>query len=436
MKPIPLSEQEYRNTLHRLERRAIIPLKWGVLLVTLILWIGVIGSPPSPPIFLLFLLYFLFNSAQSYFFYVSRVTLAQIKPFTLVSYLVDVIFVSMLIYFDLATTYFGPVTHHEFYLIYFLLVMRGFALFKTLAETIFVNLMISALYMLTFYLQSASFQFLLDTQFAVSMILIWTVILMAWIIVSIINRQKLELLEVHDRLLRADGLARVGELAAGVAHEINNPIGIISATAEYLQRQTPEGDPRREDIDAIHAEALRCKQIVSQMLTYARPRAAGLVDFEPAVLNDEVLNFVFPRSRTNRLEVIRDYAEPLPLVHADPNLFKQALLNLYVNARQAMRDDQPGRIVARMRGLQAGRPSIGRGRPILRIDIEDNGMGIPEQEQELIFNPFFTRKEHGTGLGLAVTQRIIESFGGSISVRSKPGEGATFTIDLPGVSET
>ena len=213
VRPVPLQEQEYRQGLYRLERHAIIPLKWCVLSVTFFLWMSVIGREITPAVFGLFLVYFLTNLALSYFFYMNRVPSGQIRPFTLVSYLLDVTFVTLLIYFDISTL--GTQTNHNFYLLYFLLVMRGFALFKTIKETIFVNLLISVLYIITFYLRYTGFSFLFDAEFAVSLILIWLVIMMSWFIVMIITRQKMELLEVHERLLRAESLARVGELAAG-----------------------------------------------------------------------------------------------------------------------------------------------------------------------------------------------------------------------------
>src|SRR5690606_29505854 len=127
----------------------------------------VIGNEVSQPVFFLFLTYFLTNAALSYFFYLRTVTLAQVRPFTLVSYLIDVVFVTLLIYFDLHAIEFDALDsihteNHNFYLLYFLLVMRGFALFKTIKETIFVNLLISILYVVTFYVRYADPRELFD----------------------------------------------------------------------------------------------------------------------------------------------------------------------------------------------------------------------------------------------------------------------------------
>ncbi|MCL5269171.1 MAG: ATP-binding protein [bacterium] len=427
MKPLPLQEREYRQGLYHMERRAGIPIKWFVLLVTVILWFWTIGSAPSPHVFLLFFLYFLFILAQSYFFYFSKVTLTEVKPLVIFSYFVDVVFVTLLIYFDLATNNTGPSGYHDFYLLYFLLVMRGFALFQSLTEIILVNILISMLYLLTLGLQKIEFRFLYDSNFAVSLVLIWLVILMSWFIISTITRQKMELLDIHDRLLRTDNLARVGELAAGVAHEINNPIGIIAATAEYLKKRLEPGDERLDDIEAIYSEAMRCKEIVQEMLTYANPRPIGSGPLDMRAINEEVLHFVFPNYKADLYEVIREYDEDVPIFMGDANLIKQALLNLYINARQAIPPDVQGRIVSRVQSRQRGRS--------VAIEIEDNGVGIDEPDMDHIFEPFFTRKAEGTGLGLAVTQRIIEMFKGTIKIRRGERGGTCFTLTFPAVQK-
>lgn len=428
MKPLTYEEKEYRQGLERLERRAIIPIKWGIFAVSLLLWFMLIGTPPSMAVFLLFFAYFMANLALSIMFYGVGVSNALIKPLTLASYLADVIFVSMLIYFDLATHYLGPTSHHSFYFIYFLLVLRGFALFKTIGETIFVNLLISILFVLTFYVQSFELGFLIDTEFIVSLILIWFVVLMSWFIIMVINRQKMELIEVHDHLMRADSLARVGELAAGVAHEINNPLGIITATADYLSKVTPEDDERSEEIKNIHREAMRCKEILTQMLTFARPRPTEHTVIDLRQINDEVLAFVMPTRGKVRCDIIKDYDAATPPIQADPNLVKQALLNLYINARQALVPDRTGRITSRIRPVQH--------KTWVRLEIEDNGTGIDEAHLEHIFDPFYTSKPEGTGLGLAVTQRIVERLGGNISVEPSKPEGTRFTLEFPASRES
>ena len=246
---------------------------------------------------------------------------------------------------------------------------------------------------------------------------------MSWFLVMIINRQKSELMEIHEKLLRTDSLARVGEIAAGVAHEINNPIGIIAANAEYLKMTAGQQSGRQEELEAIHREAMRCKDIVRQMLTFANPRPRGNMAVNPVDINNEVLLFVFPKTHTYRFVLQCDYENDCPPFHADPNLIKQALLNIYMNARQSVPQDQQGIIHSRIYSNTF--------RDTVCIEVEDNGQGISDEDIQHIFKPFFTSKKRGTGLGLAVTQRIIESFGGIISVRSEMSRGSIFLLEFP-----
>jgi two-component system NtrC family sensor kinase len=302
-------------------------------------------------------------------------------------------------------------------------VIRGFALFNSVTETIFLNTLITMLFVLTLWLQKRSFAFLVDPRVAVTLVLIWFVILMAWFVQVVINRQKIDLIRAQAQLMRADTLARVGVLASGVSHEINNPLGIIIATTEYLKKSTPPEDPRYEEIESIVRESHRCKEIVEQLLTFANPKTSEVTFVNLAELNDEVLRFIFPRGRTQDIEIVKEYdAKPLS-IRADPNLIKQALLNLYINAKQAIPKGEQGRIIARV--YRQKRP------PEIAIEIEDNGSGIKADDMYHVFDPFFTRKPKGTGLGLSVTQRIVESFGGSISIDSVRPHGTLLKLQFP-----
>jgi signal transduction histidine kinase len=434
VKPLPLKEKEYRLGLQRTERRAIIPIKWFMLIGTAVLYLGLIrGRAPAAesvgsdrPVLVLLGLYAVFNVFLSYMFYIRGVRLDQVKPLTLISYLIDVVFVAMIIYFDTATFFFGRTTHPNFYILLFLLVMRGFALFATMLEIVFVNSLISLLFILILYLQNRNFAFADDPEFVVQIVLMWLVVLMGWLIMVIVNQQKIDLIRTNDKLMRTSYLARLGELSAGVAHEINNPLGIIISTAEYLKRGMDPSDPRREEIEAIFRESHRCKDIVSQMLTYANPRATDASLIDPAALNDEVLHFVFPKGRTEDIEVVREYDSELPPLKADPNLIKQALLNLYLNAKQALPNGSGGRIVSRIHGQRRS--------PGVTFEIEDNGCGINPEDLEHVFDPFFTRKPQGSGLGLSVTQKIVETFGGTISLDPANPKGTVVRMQFPAAS--
>lgn len=431
MKPLPLREKEYRQGLLRTERRAIIPVKWIVLAATAGLYFTIIlpqervrpDALSDRPVILLLILYAFFNLFETVTFYIKGANLNNVKPLTLGSYLVDVVFVALLIYFDTATYFFGKTTHPNFYILLFLLVMRGFALFSTMFEIVLVNSLISLLFMLILYLQNRTLAFAGDPEFVVQIVLVWLVVLMGWLIMVILNQQKMDLIRTSDKLLRASYLARLGELSAGVAHEINNPLGIIIATTEYLKRSMKPGDPVMEDIEAIYRESNRCKEIVQQMLTYANPKSGDLALIDPAALNDEVLHFVFPKGRSAGIEVVKEYEPDLPPLKADPNLIKQALLNLYLNAKQALPTGSAGRIISRIYGRDR---SMG-----VTFEIVDNGIGVQPEDLDHIFDPFFTRKPQGSGLGLSVTQKIVESFGGSISLEPAEPKGTLVRMQFP-----
>lgn len=444
MKPLPLREREYRAGLLRAERKFILPIKWLVLLVTVGLWFVVNhfgndplilpGAVPRPlelppdwrisrPTLILFSIYGLMNLIESLLLYTGRIGPRHIRIVTLISYLSDCVYVTTLVYFSTLNFYWIGKYYSDFYILYFLLVMRGFALFTTIGEIALVNLLISVLFTFMIRMQQYSYAFVMEPAFIVRLTLIWLVLLMAWFIMVALNEQKNTLIGMHESVTRAENLARIGALAAGVAHEVNNPLGIIAASAEYLKKITPADDPRLEDIESIHAETNRCKEIVQQLLAYANPKPGEMAVIEPAAINDDVVNFVFPRGRAGKVEVVKEYAPHTPVFQADPNLLKQALLNIYINARQSIPEGREGRIVARILPRRGHRGVV--------FEIEDNGIGITPEDLERVFDPFFTRKATGTGLGLPMTQRIVESFRGQISVQPGKERGTLVRIEFP-----
>ena len=225
---------------------------------------------------------------------------------------------------------------------------------------------------------------------------------MSWFIVQVINRQKTELVRTREKLVQSENLALVGELAAGVAHEINNPISIISAYSEYLVKNSDDTDPRRADFIAINNEASRCEEIVKELLNYARPSSRDITAIDAPALNDEVLEFVKKRRGADRMpRLTRSYENHLPAVRVDSMHLKQALLNIYLNAYQALESTPDPAIDVTIRH----QPDQAR----LVIAIKDNGPGIPKDELRRIFDPFYTTRARGTGLGLSITRRIIEA---------------------------
>lgn len=416
-------EREFRVWLRSVERRAILPLKWAIFVTSFIFWRLSHANywPPPTGVFALFVVYLMVNLGESYFFWVSRVGLSQVRNVCIVSYCIDVLFVTVLVFFDAQKYPAAPGPGTDFYIFYFLLILRGFALFRTARGNLMANAVVGAIFVVTLLWQDTS---TFNSRNAlIRIIFIWLVILMSWFIVEIINRQKAEIMRARENLIRSENMSVLGQLAAGVAHEINNPIGIISAYAELFLKNAPIDDTRREDFEAIHTEALRCKDIVAELLTYARPSAPTRKPVDLRVLNDEVLNFLFRHQPSELIKIEKDYAADLPNAPIDANQLKQALLNIYLNARQAM--EKKGGVLRVI--LRRERPTGG---VIQRV--EDTGSGISEHEMKHIFDPFFTTRHGGTGLGLSITRRIIEDHGGTIRLESNPGQGTAVEITLPG----
>ncbi len=423
---VSYAEREYADWILRIEERAILPFKWIVLAVCALMWLWATHwMAPPLHVFMLFFLYMMVTLVMTFFLRTKRVLPRQTKPFVVVSYVIDLVFVTLLFVFD-ALARRGPgVSQSEFYLLYFLVVLRGFALFRTQREHLIMSVLISVMFVASLWVQEQSFTFVIERSFLVKFALIWLVILMSWFIVEIINQQQAEVMRVREQLLRSENLARLGEVAAGIAHEINNPIGIISAYSEYLMRQTPPDDFRQPDFLTIHDQSLRCKTIVSQMLSLASP---GTIEFSPVNLKPllrEVIEAVSEESGEKPpCQYEQQFEDGVPAVRGQPDQLRQAFLNVLRNACQAMPEGGEIRVVVRRVTDRASAP--------VEILIADRGTGIAPEDADKVFEPFFTRKPRGTGLGLAITRRIIEAHGGTIAVRpNDEGQGTTVEIMLP-----
>jgi two-component system, NtrC family, sensor histidine kinase HydH len=249
--------------------------------------------------------------------------------------------------------------------------------------------------------------------------------------------------QVYERMKERDRLAALGQMAAGLAHEIRNPLGSIKGAAQFLQPAKSDGqeprDGRREAtregqsefLDIIVEEVNRLNKIVSQFLDYARPYRGEQRPLEVADVLRKTLSLL-PKDpqESGALEVVTSFADKMPPVRADAEQLLQVFLNLSLNALQAIPAGAgPGKIFISTALRRATRR--GAAAAFLEVRFRDTGVGIPAGDLKNLFIPFFTTKEKGTGLGLPISQRIIENHGGTIEVRSQPGEGATFTVLLP-----
>lgn len=420
-------ERDFRVWLRNVERRAILPLKWAILLTAAVFW-GLShqrGGPPPVSVFALFTVYFMFNLGATYFLVLNRVTLGQIHIMSVFSYYVDVLFVTALIYLESQLYPATDSTSTDFYIYYFILVLRGFALFRTAWGNFLANAIVAGIFIWSLFWQNADLLSYSSRNNLIRVVFIWIVILMSWFIVQVINRQKAELLRTREKLVQSENLALVGELAAGVAHEINNPISIISTYSDFLTRNAAPDDERLKDYEAIHAEASRCEAIVKELLTYARPTGRDITPTDLARLNDEVLEFVSRRTGSGDFQpqIHRAYDAKLPWPVTDPAQLKQALLNIYLNAFQALEGTPDARVAARIYKDDSANSIV--------LVVEDNGPGIVPEDLRRIFDPFFTTRARGTGLGLSITRRLVEASGGEVRVRSKKGTGTAVELHLP-----
>lgn len=236
------------------------------------------------------------------------------------------------------------------------------------------------------------------------------------------NTMTSQISETRLQLTQADKLASVGRLAAGIAHEINNPLTGVLTYASLMAKRLPEGDPNAEDVEVIVRETKRCRAIIKELLDFARPAPPSR---RPTDLNEVVrhsLAVVMNQLSLNHINLALDLAQDLPEAYADGNQVQQIVVNLLLNAADVV---QPGTGQIRLATRVFDDAFV-------ELQVTDNGSGIAPEDLPHLFEPFFSTKgNRGTGLGLAVTWGIVESHGGSIDVQTELGKGTTFSIRIP-----
>jgi two-component system, NtrC family, sensor kinase len=226
---------------------------------------------------------------------------------------------------------------------------------------------------------------------------------------------------LEEQFLQNEKLTSLGLLAAGVAHEVNTPLAVISNYTQMLAKQISEDDPRQKTIERIVKQTFRASEIVNNLLNFSRTGGADFNEVNLNLILDETLTLVQHPFRTARVNVLRNYGSDLPAVLGSTTRLQQVFLNLFMNARDAM--PRGGMLEVRT-GAHNGS---------VEVEITDTGMGISEDDLNRIFDPFFTTKAsgRGTGLGLSVSYGIIKEHAGKVDVRSTPGKGTSFRLEFP-----
>jgi two-component system sensor histidine kinase HydH len=236
---------------------------------------------------------------------------------------------------------------------------------------------------------------------------------------GIIEKRAQERLRLIERLNRAEHLSTLGEMVAGISHEIRNPLGIIKSSSELLKKKMAKFDPSNTIPNIIIEESIRLNNIITDFLNFAKPKSPNLTACSIEDILEKNITFLASQIKQEGYTIEKHYDENLPEIAADADMLYQAFLNILINAMQAM----PGGGIIHVK-IHSADHSV-------TIVIEDEGEGVPEDLLEKIWDPFFTTKAKGTGLGLGIVKNIIESHEGSVSITNQPDVGSRVAIVLP-----
>ena len=231
--------------------------------------------------------------------------------------------------------------------------------------------------------------------------------------------------QAQEEARRSERLAALGQLTAGLAHEIRNPLAVIKGSSETLTRRLQSADPLTTEVAGyITSEVNRLNTVVTRFLNFARPLKLEKRPTLIPPLLDRALKVASERWPEAKVDVTRRYAEDLTEMLVDPDLCEQAFVNLVLNAYEAM-NETGGKLTVSLAAANSD------GRRGVEVDIQDSGPGVPPELREQIFNPFFTTKKEGVGLGLSLVSKIVDDHRGWIRISSEPGKGACFRVFLP-----
>jgi two-component system NtrC family sensor kinase len=237
-----------------------------------------------------------------------------------------------------------------------------------------------------------------------------------------LEKSLVDLKAAQEHLIQAEKLSALGELIAAVAHELNTPLSTIALNAQLVTSVVAHEERAKTQLDRIGDATSHCRKVVKNLLSFARKQRPEVTPSDINAVCDKALDLVAYQLKVNSIELEKRFDERLPRTMADPHQLQQVFVNLATNACQAMSS-------AAGRGRLAVETRAGDG--VIQVGFHDDGPGISKEHQRKIFDPFFTTKPDGTGLGLSISYGIIKEHGGEIIVRSAPGKGTSFVIELP-----
>ena len=221
--------------------------------------------------------------------------------------------------------------------------------------------------------------------------------------------------------IQTEKLSALGRMAAGIAHEINNPLAGILLYSTNMIKKVPEGSLLKEGLDVIIRETIRCRGIIQELLEFSRDKEPEKIRANISEIIQKALSILENECRLRHIRVEKSLAEDMPEIFLDVNQMEQVFVNLLMNALEAIQEN----------GMITVRAHADQKRKWVKIEILDTGVGIPQEDMAKIFEPFFSTKAKGTGLGLAVSYGIVQKHQGNIQVSSEPGKGSNFTVELP-----
>ncbi len=421
---MPIKDSNIRRILF--VEKVLMPVKGAFLLFSMLFFLA-----PDQEFKLLTKHFFLYQSllyfiANVIFFFIlswAQVrqwaqTIIKIAAFLLS--IIDNLFLSFLI----------PLTgglESPLYWIYCGLIVRNAINFPKIQEQGVINLIFCLFYgSIVFFTERESTLFL-EEIFYLRIIVLILVSVCCWGIYALIQRKELELEEQRELHLRQEKIHAIRRLAGEIAHGIKNPLSIINNASYYLQKHIPhDNEDLKKHVEIIREEILRSDNILNQIMNYSKLSSVKLVKININQALEKTLQEIHFETYFPNIKIEKNFQKKLPLFFFDEGHLHQILLNLILNASEAVKEkkekSENGVLI-----LSTGLEEKGN----LVISISDNGIGIDSRSMEKIFNPFFTTKEKGTGLGLSIVKNLVETYDGSIRVQSQKGKGSTFIIELP-----